>query len=450
MTRISLIAVLCALVLLIGLSSAAPARDRRGELQRRAAKAKTSTTSFTRSSTLSRTPTATRTSTTRTQTPTTTATPTPTPIPLTSDDYLHVEGALLKTRLGKTVQLKGVNIGGWLVTEAWMNGQVDSYMNGRAALEQLEVRFGVSQAATLMKAWQDNWFTSYDLDIIRSWGFNCIRVPFSWRNLQDANGNWTLKPDGSIDFGKLDWVVQEAGKRGIYVVLDFHYWPRQQESGNYGLPSRWTTDGGIVRSQMAAIWTEVAKHFKGNGAIAGFDVINEPEGSPWNAPHHAGQDAIMAQDPERVVIFEWSGYNNTFPEFAAGGNKSVMYSDHYEFNDQASFDGYKASIDAGPVKVPLFLGEMKPGADTTAGAKWLADTMDTAGYHWCIWTYKGVSIGGWAAFDYYTQLRYNLTSDSFDSILDKWTNGISSWYRNSSAPVNSYWNQWWIDGFRRN
>ncbi|KAI9013456.1 glycoside hydrolase superfamily [Hyaloraphidium curvatum] len=326
-----------------------------------------------------------------------------------------------------------------------MNGQVDSYLNGRAALEQLEARFGTGPAAQLMKAWQDSWFTAADLDLIKSWGFNCIRVPFSWRNLQDAAGNWILDPSGNIDFSRFDWVVTEAGNRGIYVILDFHYWPRQAEPNNYGLPSRWTTDGGIVRQQMAAIWTEIAKHFRGDPRVAGFDVINEPEGSPWNAPHNAFEDAIKAQDPDRLIIVEWSGYNNTLAEF---GNNS-MYSDHYSFDDEASFQGYKASIDAGPNRVPLFLGEMKAGNDTAPGARWMADTMNAQNWHWCIWTYKGVSVGGWAAFNYYTQLRYNLSSDPFESIMDKWSRGLVQW-QNASAPANSYKTQWWIDGFRQN
>lgn len=42
--------------------------------------------------------------------------------------------------------------------------------------------------------------------------------------------------------------------------------------------------------------------------IAAFDVINEPEGSPWNAPHRAFQKAIRKEDPDRMIVTEWSGY----------------------------------------------------------------------------------------------------------------------------------------------
>lgn len=133
---------------------------------------------------------------------------------------------------GRAVTLRGVNVGGWLVTEGWMCGQTDD--KGRGALEQLEARFGGEKAARLMETWQDHWFTEKDLDLIRTWGFNLVRVPFSYRTLQDAEGKWRRCPDGAIDFARMDWVVHEAGRRGMYVIFDLHVWPRQLEKGNYG------------------------------------------------------------------------------------------------------------------------------------------------------------------------------------------------------------------------
>jgi len=124
------------------------------------------------------------------------------PLQLGDRDYLQTRGRELVNRDGKVVRLRGVNIGGWLVTEAWMNGQTDD--GKRTALEGLEARFGAAKAAALMKAWQDNWFTAKDLDLIGSWGFNLIRVPFSYRNLQSADGTWRRKADGEIDFSRFD------------------------------------------------------------------------------------------------------------------------------------------------------------------------------------------------------------------------------------------------------
>jgi endoglucanase len=363
--------------------------------------------------------------------------------PLDRHGHLRTEGRDIVDGAGKVVSLRGVNVGGWLVTEGWMCGQKDS--GGRGALEQMEARFGTEKAATLMAAWQDHWFTVKDLDLIQSWGLNLIRVPFSYRTLQDAEGNWRRRPDGTIDFSRMDWVVHEAGRRGIYVIFDLHVWPRQLEQGQYGLPSRWSDEGKAVRQQMRKLWSEVARHYKGNGIIAGFDVINEPEGSPWNAPHHAFHDAIREQDPDRMVIVEWSGYAKMPKEFP----KNTVYSDHYAFKDAESLEKYLGSLRAHPeVKVPVFLGEMKAGRDDADAARWMADAMNKEGWSWAVWTYKGVTVGGWAAFNYDASMRYDLSADSYESLLEKWTHGLTQW-QDASKPKNSAITSWWVEGFRQ-
>lgn len=365
-------------------------------------------------------------------------------VPLGAADYLHARGKTIVNSKGEVVSLRGVNIGGWLVTEGWMCGQSDD--GGRGAMEQLEKRFGPEKAATLMKAWQDHWFTARDLDLIESWGFNLIRVPFGWRNLQDADGRWKRDARGNVDFSRMDWVVSEAAKRRIYVVFDLHMWPRQLEKDKYGLPSRWSEEGKAVRGKMSALWSEVAKHYKGNGTVAGFDVINEPEGSPWNAPHHAFTDAIRAQDPQRMVIVEWSGYDKMPAEFPS----NTVYSDHYAFKDKTGLEKYRSSLAAHPnVQAPVFLGEMKAGQDTVESARWMADAMNKEGWHWAVWTYKAVNNGGWAAFNYHTQMRYDMTKDSYESLLGKWTCGLTQW-QDPAQPENYSITRWWVDGFRQN
>ncbi len=356
---------------------------------------------------------------------------------------LRTKGKDIVDRHGTVVTLRGVNVGGWLVTEGWMCGQTDD--KGRGALEQLEARFGSDKASRLMDAWQNHWFTEKDLDLIQSWGFNLIRVPFSYRTLQDAEGTWKRQPDGTIDFSRMDWVVHEAGRRGIYVIFDLHVWPRQLEQGKYGLPSRWSDEGKAVRERMQKLWAEVAKHYKGNGIIAGFDVINEPEGSPWNAPHHAFHDAIREQDPDRMVIVEWSGYSNTPKEFP----KNTVYSDHYAFKDANSLEKYLGSLRVHPeVKVPVFLGEMKAGKDDAESARWMADAMNKEGWSWAVWTYKGVNVGGWAAFNYDASMRYDLSTDSYESLLEKWERGLTQW-QHPEKPKNSAITRWWVGGFRQ-
>jgi endoglucanase len=361
---------------------------------------------------------------------------------------LHAQARDIRDASNHTVHLRGVNIGGWLVTEAWMCGQTDD--GKRHALEQLEARFGPAKAAALMNAWQDNWFTAKDLDLIQSYGFNVIRVPFHYRTLQDAQGNWKRDTGKrNIDFARMDWIVTEAAKRGIYVIFDLHVWP-----GEYGGPSRRTPEGKAIRDKMALLWAEVARHYRGVSTIAAFDVINEPEGSPGNVVHHAFYDAIRSQDPQRMIVLETLSYAGMKTERW----QNIVWSAHYPENAAkegtaaerlAQFDA-KEKISATPaVQVPIFIGEMKAPRDDADSAFELAKALNDRGWSWCVWTYKGVDNGGWASFNYDRSLKYDLSTDSYESILEKWTTGLSQWHDAGKPPTNYRKTTWWIEGFGR-
>lgn len=99
----------------------------------------------------------------------------------TAEDFLTVKGRKMYNQKGEEVQLKGVNLGGWLIHEDWLCP--DELPKGvqydhETILEILEERFGREKAHELTKLYEENWITEYDLDIIKERGFNCVRVPF--------------------------------------------------------------------------------------------------------------------------------------------------------------------------------------------------------------------------------------------------------------------------------
>jgi len=106
----------------------------------------------------------------------------------------------------------------------------------------------------------------------------CIRVPFWYLNVVEPDGTWRADA-----FTHLDWIVNEAWKRGIYTVLDFHGLPggdcpwascgRIQSSGQFF---------SVYSNQVVAIdiWSKFAAHYKGNPAIAAYDLMNEPTVHP--------------------------------------------------------------------------------------------------------------------------------------------------------------------------
>lgn len=105
---------------------------------------------------------------------------------------------------------------------------------------------------------------------------NLIRVPFWWGDVQTLSGSWRADA-----FDRMDWVVSNAWQRGIYTLIDFHGPPGGQSSsqstGQQNQNLYWTSASD--QAQTALIWSNVAAHFAGNPAVAGYDLMNEPSGA---------------------------------------------------------------------------------------------------------------------------------------------------------------------------
>ena len=146
--------------------------------------------------------------------------------------FLKAAGKVLRDDFGngELVQLKGTNVGGYLLQEFWMT--VGAYTANVTAEEDvyrvLTERFGKDEAMRLVKLYQENFFTEEDFDYCRELGMNCLRLPFWYRNIVDENGepyaDW---------FELFDRFVENAGKRGIYVILDMHGAPGSQNGSDH-------------------------------------------------------------------------------------------------------------------------------------------------------------------------------------------------------------------------
>ena len=360
--------------------------------------------------------------------------------PLGTEAYLHVEGRRLLSAEGREVQLRGVNLGGWLVTEDWMCGFENTAddkaasgpggVPGRHALESLQVRFGAVKATQLIEAWRDHWMTAADLDQVQAAGFNLVRVPISYRLLQDEEGGWALDAAGALDFSRMDWIVREAAQRGLYTIFDLHVWPEQRvASEKIGRP-----EGEAIRQSMVRLWTAIADHYRGEGSIAGFDLINEFPGA-WGV-QQVLSEALRKADPGRVQIVE--GF--TLPEFLkvqqGGAFPNAVFSEHLYGDAPLTTEEMSARLKADlDSPVPVYVGEFlaKDFRASTA-------LMNAAKISWSSWTYKTVDMGDWGVFNYGSSLRTDIQNDAFEAILSRWVIDLVQW-RKPGASVNASVNE---------
>jgi endoglucanase len=324
--------------------------------------------------------------------------------------WLRAQGTDIINERGEIVQLTGVNLGGWLVEEIWMNpfvakgpeGEVKDHVSLWGIFEK---RLGRDETQRLKNAWRDNWITEDDFRRIRAAGFNHVRLPFIY-DLQN-------EPQGLFFY--LDRALEWAKKHQLYVVLDLHGAPGRQSSDHH------TGQRDVNRLFFEAahieatekLWTQIAARYKDRPEVAAYDLLNEPMGAPNNATLYLVQDrlyrAIRAVDSRHIIIFE-DGYKgfDQMPVPAVAGWKNVAYSVHsYDFNAKTPEDhtrqwgGLIASVGRAQIArdVPVYIGEfnIEPHANSAMLSSF-SRGLTRQGWSWALWTYKIAFAGGGRSF----------------------------------------------------
>lgn len=252
---------------------------------------------------------------------------------------------------GKKVILNGVNIGNWLLWETWM-GFVPEYTHDWAHYDTLEVlteRFGTEKTAEIEKVFMDNFITENDIAQIEKLGFNCVRVPFWYRNFMNEDGTWlTSNHNENPGFMRIDWLIEICEKYGIYIILDMHGAPGGQ-SKNHSTGKAGRNELYEVESKMNTcieLWTTIADRYKDNKIIAVYDLLNEPQnngGYTGDYSWEAGSQEAAAQtnkaydilykairevDNNHIISFEGIWSTDVLPNPEECGYENVMYQLH--------------------------------------------------------------------------------------------------------------------------
>ena len=125
--------------------------------------------------------------------------------------------------------LRGVNLGGWLLLERWMNTSVFAGFTEAEApdevslCERLEER-SPGEAAARITAWRRAWITKQDFQDIKAVGFNSVRVPFGWWCVEGVEALGLTR--GSLvgpAMDLLDQAVAWASETGPYKTVKGTY-----------------------------------------------------------------------------------------------------------------------------------------------------------------------------------------------------------------------------------
>src|SRR5439155_7085429 len=116
--------------------------------------------------------------------------------------------------------------------------------------------------------WRESYITVADIQLIRALGFNSVRIPFHQA---------LMRGDGP-GFRLLDGIVDACASEGLWIILDLHAAPGGQTGTNiddsWGYP--WLFESRRDQDLSVEIWTRIARHYRNEPAILGYDLLNEP------------------------------------------------------------------------------------------------------------------------------------------------------------------------------
>jgi endoglucanase len=174
------------------------------------------------------------------------------------------------------------------------------------------------------------------LQQIADLGFNCIRLP--WCNemigkMADSiqinevgvdaytgEEGLNLDLEGLDALGVMDKIIEEAGNRGLYIILDNH----SRAAGGYMNETLWYTDS-CSESQWISDWVMMVNRYKNYSNVIGADLNNEPHGSTttgmkppaswgynvsgygttdWKAAAERCASSILNANPNLLIIVE--------------------------------------------------------------------------------------------------------------------------------------------------
>lgn len=337
------------------------------------------------------------------------------PVVAYSQGFLHQQGQNIVDGNGNTVILRGLGLGGWMIQEGYMLQTSSFAGTQREIRKKISDLVGETNTEAFYQKYRDNGITKRDIDSLKAWGFNSVRLPMHYNlytlpiEQEPVAGQQTWLDEG---FNRTDQLLQWCAANQMYLILDMHAAPGGQgKDANISdydpsKPSLWESDAN--KQKMVALWRKLAERYKDSPWIGAYDLINEPN---WNftGTNQNGCDegnngplrSLMVQltqtirevDQNHMIIIEGNCWGNNYAGIMPLWDNNMALSFHKYWNSNTQ-DAIQGLLNLrSQYNVPLWLGESGEN-----GNVWFRDAIklvEDLGIGWSWWPMKKVeSISG--------------------------------------------------------
>jgi hypothetical protein len=308
--------------------------------------------------------------------------------------FIKTKGTQLVDDKGNSLILKGTNLGHWLVPEGYMF-KMEQVNAPRKIDELLYELIGPDSLAVFWKGFLNNYITHDDIKYLKSIGANHIRLPFHYKMFTDD----LYMGERNAGFKYVDRLIEWCKEEELYILLDMHCAPGGQTGDNiddsYGYPFLFKSQSS--QDLMTKIWVDIAKKYKDEPIIIGYDLVNEPIAHYFNDELETLNHElfllysriikeIRAVDTQHIIFLNGSNWSGNFDVFEELVDTNVVYEFHKYWFD-VNLEAIQTYLNFRDThNVPIYIGETGENTD-----EWVMDfrnLLDEHQVNWCFWPYK--------------------------------------------------------------
>ena len=298
-----------------------------------------------------------------------------------SQGFLQANNTKIVNGNNQEVLLRGIGPGGWMLQEPYMLGMTGVANNQTQIRNKIKALVGDANTTTFYNGWLNNHLRKSDVDSLKAWGFNSIRLPMHF-NL------YTLPVDQEPVAGQDTWLTKGftltdsllswCKANQMYLILDLHAAPGGQGKdaaiSDYDNTKASLWESAANRQKTINLWRKIAERYANETWIGGYDLINETNWGFQNLsadPNGCSESgnvplrqllmnitaAIREVDNNHLLFIEgncWSGnFNGLFPLWDM--NIAISFHKYWSYNNTASIQGilnYRTNYN-----VPVWMGE---------------------------------------------------------------------------------------------
>ncbi len=240
---------------------------------------------------------------------------------------------MINSTNNQEVVLNAINFGNWMVMEGYMMNSGNQAPAQHDWKQKLTALLGSDQTKQFYDAWLTNHVAQADIDQVKAWGFNAVRLPLHYEYFVNLTTPDVWNNQG---FNILDSVIAWCSAAHVYVIIDLHAAPGGQSDNaisdyDNSKPSLWQSSAN--QSKTVRLWRKLSERYKNESWVAGYDLINEPA---WDLPNGTAlrnlygrlTDTIRSNNDNHILFIEGNWYANDYTGLTPEWDANMVYVFH--------------------------------------------------------------------------------------------------------------------------